>query len=201
MFVASKEYGRDFLEPVLSGDTHDYHFGKHHVTYVNNINSFVENNPSLSGKSLEEIIKSKHNIDHKIYNNAAQAWNHDFYWKSLAPYKTSIPSAAMTNMINRDFGSVDEFQEEYKKQALSVFGSGWSWFVYNKDARKLQILNTQNADNYLVFGHIVHLLTIDVWEHAYYIDYRNDRGKYLDSIILSCLNWQFAEHNLDVNCL
>ncbi len=196
MFIATKEYGGEFLEPVLSKETHDYHFGKHHAAYVNNLNAFAENDSTIASKTLVEIIKSKHSIDHGIYNNAAQVWNHDFYWKSLARYKSSAPSSYMLERVSQDFGSMEQFQTEYRKNGLSLFGSGWSWLVLNKNDNKLQIMNTQNADNPLIFDNLVPLLTIDVWEHAYYIDYRNDRGRYLDSIIQNCINWQFAEENL-----
>lgn len=180
-------FERNALEPYISAETIDYHYGKHHQTYVNNLNKLIENSP-LKEKSLEEIIL---NSDGPIFNNSAQVWNHTFYWNCLTPQKTT-PSNELLKAIEKDFGTLEKMLENLKQSAVSLFGSGWAWLVYENGS--LRIVQTSNADLPMKHNQIA-LLTIDVWEHAYYIDYRNDRGKYVQTILDNLVNWAFVDEN------
>jgi Fe-Mn family superoxide dismutase len=183
-------YAKDALAPHISAETLDYHYGKHHQAYVTNLNKLVEGKPEAS-KSLEEIIKSS---EGGVFNNAAQIWNHTFYWKSLKPNGGGQPTGDLADAIKRDFGSFEKFAEEFTAAATTQFGSGWAWLVLNAD-KKLAVTKTSNADLPLKHGHKA-LLTIDVWEHAYYIDFRNARPKYIETYLKSLANWDFAAANL-----
>ncbi len=194
MFRAVKEYSNDYLIPFISSETQSYHFEKHHKGYANTLNKLVDGQ-SLSEKSLEEIIKLESSIDAVIYNNAAQVFNHDFYWKSLALNK--VPGQELQDIINRSFENIDNLKNIYIEKASKLFGSGWSWLVFNKKSGLLDIINTTNAKNLLSDEENKALLVIDLWEHAYYIDYRNDRLKYLTTVVNNCLNWEFATQNLN----
>ena len=190
-------YQQDALEPYISKETVSYHYGKHHATYLNNLNNLIKDTP-LEKESLEAIILNteKYPSEQAIFNNAAQVWNHNFYWQSLSPAKqntSEISDENFNNMILRDFGSIENLKAELKKVALSQFGSGWAWLVLDKD--KLKIIKTSNASNPL--GKMKPLLCIDVWEHAYYLDYQNRRADYLDGILNNLLNWNFAIQNLN----
>lgn len=176
-------YALDALSPHISRETLEYHYGKHHQTYVTNLNNLIQNTP-LQTLSLEEIILQ---ADGSIFNNAAQVWNHSFYWNCLTP--NPKPEPALSAAINRQFGSLNEFKQQFTKSALSLFGSGWTWLICNT-ANKLEIVNTNNAQLPLKNNQIA-LLTCDVWEHAYYIDYRNARPKYLENY-WSLINWEFV---------
>ena len=186
-------YAEDALAPVVSAKTISFHYGKHHKAYVDKLNELIEGTPYAS-LTLEEIIKksAKDEKAKAIFNNAAQAWNHDFYWHSLSPKRTR-PAGAMLRRVETDFGSFDQFVEKFAKASMDQFGSGWGWLV-EKDG-KLQVMTTSNADTPMAHG-MRCLLTVDVWEHAYYVDYRNERDRYLSSVIGERLNWQFAEQNL-----
>lgn len=182
-------YEQNALEPHISAETLEYHYGKHHQTYVTNLNNLVEGT-EFAGASLEEIIMKSSG---GIFNNAAQVWNHTFYWNSLSPNGGGEPTGALADAINATFGSFAEFKEQFTKTAVTTFGSGWAWLV--KDANgKLEIVSTSNAANPMTDGKTP-LLTCDVWEHAYYIDYRNARPKYMDAF-WSLVNWDFAAGNL-----
>ena len=182
-------YAEDALEPVISAETLKLHHGKHHKKYVDKTNELVARS-EIRGSTLEDVVRSSQG---KLFNNAAQAWNHDFYWHSLTP-KAAPPSAAMRQRLERDFGTNEKFVDQFAAAANGQFGSGWAWLV-EKDAR-LQVLATANADTPMAHG--VHcLLTLDVWEHAYYVDYRNQRERYVQAVLEQRLNWEFAEKNLN----
>jgi Fe-Mn family superoxide dismutase len=181
-------YAEDALEPVISAETLRLHHGKHQRKYVDTMNELMRKEPVRSS-SLEEVVRSAKG---KLFNNAAQAWNHDFYWHSLAPKKTR-PSAALLRRIESDFGSYERFADEFAAAAAAQFGSGWAWLI--EDGGRLAITTTANADTPMAHGKKC-LLTLDVWEHAYYVDYRNERERYLSAVIGERLNWAFAERNL-----
>ncbi|OAT21514.1 superoxide dismutase [Fe] [Proteus myxofaciens] len=181
-------YPLDALEPHISKETLEYHYGKHHQTYVTNLNNLVKGT-DLENKSLEEIIKS---TDGGIFNNAAQVWNHTFYWNCLAPNAGGAPTGKIADAINSTFGSFDEFKKQFNDAAAKNFGSGWTWLVKKTDG-SLAIVNTSNAAT-PISGDDKPLLTVDVWEHAYYIDYRNARVKYLEEF-WALVNWAFVEAN------
>ncbi|PJE80779.1 Superoxide dismutase (Fe) [invertebrate metagenome] len=166
-------YSRDALAPYISEETINYHYGKHHQTYVNKLNGLIEGT-EFADKTLEDIITSSTG---GIFNNAAQAWNHAFYWTCLAPNAGGEPTGALAEAINKTFGSFTEFQKVFTESAVNNFGSGWTWLVKNSDG-SIAIVNTSNAGNPLTEGQTP-LLTCDVWEHAYYIDYRNVRPDYM----------------------
>jgi Fe-Mn family superoxide dismutase len=180
-------YAQDALEPVLSKETLEYHYGKHHQTYVTNLNNLVKGT-DFEGATLEDIILKSSG---GLFNNAAQVWNHTFYWNCLCP-GGAAPSGELADAINRAFGSMEEFQKQFSASAAGNFGSGWTWLVKN-NAGDLEIVNTSNAANPMTEGKTP-LLTIDVWEHAYYIDYRNARPKYLESI-WGIVNWASVSAN------
>ena len=190
-------YSEDALEPYISKETISFHYGKHHTTYLNNLNNLIKDTP-LEKESLEDIILNteKYPSEQAVFNNAAQVWNHTFYWQSLSPKGSNpskIPDGNFKEMIMRDFGSVENLKAEFKKAALSQFGSGWAWLVL--DGGKLKIIKTSNAAT--PFGKTKPLLYIDVWEHAYYLDYQNRRGDYIDAVLSHLLNWNFATQNLN----
>lgn len=190
-------YLEDALEPYISKETISYHYGKHHTAYLNNLNDLIKGT-ALEKETLEDIILNteKYPSEQAIFNNAAQVWNHTFYWQSLSPEglnPSDVPEGNFKDMIIRDFGSVENLKAEFKKVALSQFGSGWAWLVL--DGGKLKIIKTSNAAT--PFGKTKPLLCIDVWEHAYYLDYQNRRGDYLDAVLNHLLNWNFAIQNLN----
>ncbi|HEY5790074.1 MAG TPA: Fe-Mn family superoxide dismutase [Gammaproteobacteria bacterium] len=182
-------YAMDALAPHISAETLEFHYGKHHQTYVTNLNNLVKGTAHES-QTLEEIVKSSSG---GIFNNAAQIWNHTFYWHSLSPSGGGAPSGKLADAINASFGSFDKFKEEFTQKTVTVFGSGWGWLVKNPDG-SLAIVQTSNAATPLTTAQVP-LLTCDVWEHAYYIDYRNARPKYLGAF-WELVNWEFAGSNL-----
>ncbi|GGX79161.1 superoxide dismutase [Fe] [Litchfieldella qijiaojingensis] len=181
-------YEKNALEPHISAETLDYHYGKHHQAYVTKLNELVDGTPNAD-KSLEEIIKSSSG---GLFNQAAQVWNHTFYWHCLSPNGGGEPSGALADAINAKFGSFDKFKETFNAQAVGNFGSGWTWLIKTDDGG-VDIVNTSNADTPIAHGQTP-LLTIDVWEHAYYIDYRNARPKYLENV-WNLINWDFVAQN------
>jgi Fe-Mn family superoxide dismutase len=187
-------YEKDALAPYISANTLEFHQGKHHKTYVDNLNKLIAGT-DLEAKSLEEIIKiaAKDPAKAGIFNNAAQSWNHSFYWKCLKPQGGGAPTGAIAAKINTTFGSHDKFVEELKNAGTTQFGSGWAWLVV--DGSDLKITKTPNADTPLAHGQKA-LLTIDVWEHAYYLDYQNRRPDYLAAVIQNLINWDFVNANL-----
>jgi len=181
-------YGMDALAPTISKETLEFHYGKHHQAYVTNLNNLVAGT-EFESASLEDIIKKSSG---GVFNNAAQVWNHTFYWNSMTP-KAGEPAGKLLDAINAKWGSVDAFKEAFNKSAAGNFGSGWTWLVKKSDGT-LDIVNTSNAATPLTTSDVP-LLTCDVWEHAYYIDYRNARPKYLESF-WKLANWDFAAKNL-----
>ncbi|HEX6320729.1 MAG TPA: superoxide dismutase [Burkholderiales bacterium] len=186
--LPSLPYAEDALEPVISRETLSLHHGKHHKKYVDTMNELLQKE-RIQARTLEEVVRASRG---KLFNNAAQAWNHDFYWKSLSPQKQR-PAGVLLSRIDADFGSYERFAEAFAAAAVAQFGSGWAWLVENNG--KLEIQTTANADTPMAHG-IRCLLTVDVWEHAYYVDYRNQRERYLSAVIGERLNWRFAEQNL-----
>ncbi|HIF9184207.1 TPA: superoxide dismutase [Fe] [Photobacterium damselae] len=183
-------YAKDALEPHISAETIEYHYGKHHNTYVVKLNGLVKGT-DLADKSLEEIIKSSAG---GVFNNAAQVWNHTFYWHCLSPNAGGEPTGEVAEAINKAFGSFEAFKAQFTDSAVNNFGSGWTWLVKNTDGT-LAIMNTSNAGCPIVEEGITPLLTVDVWEHAYYIDYRNLRPTYMDAF-WALVNWDFVAKNL-----
>ena len=181
-------YAKDALEPTISAETLEYHYGKHHQTYVTNLNNLVPGT-EFEGKSLEEIITK---ASGGIFNNSAQVWNHTFYWNCMTPNAKGTPEGDLAAAIDSTFGSFDEFKETFSKSAATNFGSGWTWLVKNADG-SIAIVNTSNAGCPLTDGQKP-LLTVDVWEHAYYIDFRNARPKYLEAF-WGLVNWDFVAEN------
>ena len=182
-------YEKNALAPHLTAETLEFHHGKHHNAYVVNLNKLVAGKPE-EHKSLEEIILAS---DGGVFNNAAQIWNHTFYWHCMKPGGGGLPTGDVAAAIDRDFGSFDKFKEEFTQAALTQFGSGWAWLAL--DGGKLKITKTANADLPMKHGQKA-LLTCDVWEHAYYIDYRNLRQKYVETFLAHLVNWDFVAQNM-----
>jgi Fe-Mn family superoxide dismutase len=189
-------YADSALAPGISANIISYHYGKHHKTYVDKTNELLKGaNSDMQGKSLEDIVKGTYGKADKtpLYNNAAQVWNHDFYWQSMKQKGGGAPTGDIGKRITADFGSFDNFAKEWTTAATGQFGSGWAWLV--DDGGKLKVLKTSNADNPIALGKKP-LLTIDVWEHAYYLDYQNRRADYVKAYLDSLANWDFAAANL-----
>jgi len=185
------QFALDALQPHISKETLEFHYGKHHNAYVTNLNNLIPGT-EFEDISLEDIIKKAPTGG--IFNNAAQVWNHSFYWNCLSPNGGGKPKGKLLDAIEKSFGSFDEFKDKFTKSAVTNFGSGWTWLVQNNDG-SLELLNTSNAGTVLTSGKIS-LLTCDVWEHAYYVDYRNARPQYIDAF-WNLVNWDFVEGNLD----
>ncbi|WP_394753283.1 superoxide dismutase [Crenothrix sp.] len=181
-------YAKNALAPHISEETLDFHYDKHHRAYVTNLNNLLPGT-EFEAASLQDIVKKSSG---GIFNNAAQVWNHTFYWNSLSPRGGGEPTGLLADAINKNFGSFNAFKEEFTKSAVTTFGSGWAWLVKNTDG-SLAVLSTSNAGCPLTTGQTP-LLTCDVWEHAYYIDYRNARPKYLEAF-WALVNWEFAAKN------
>jgi Fe-Mn family superoxide dismutase len=192
--LAPLPYADNALGPVISAKTISFHYGKHHKGYVDNLNKLVAGT-KFAEMTLEKIIAATAGKAGKaaIFNNAAQAWNHTFYWHSLRPKGGGEPPAALKKKIEADFGSLDAFKKELAAAATTQFGSGWAWLVL--DGKKLKVAKTGNADSPLTKG-MKPLLNIDVWEHAYYLDYQNRRADYVNAVLDKLINWDFAAANL-----
>lgn len=188
-------FSKNALEPYISSHTLDYHYGKHHNTYVVNTNNLIKGT-DLENASLDEIIKisATNPAQAGLFNNAAQVWNHTFYWNSLRNGGGGSPKGAIAQKIDSDFGSYETFAKAYKEAAMGQFGSGWAWLIIENGI--LKITKTSNADTPVAHG-MKPLLCIDVWEHAYYLDYQNLRAEYVDNVINHLLNWEFANKNLE----
>jgi Fe-Mn family superoxide dismutase len=183
-------YDKNALAPHITAETLEFHHGKHHNAYVVNLNKLLDGKPEAE-KSLEDIIMTS---EGGVFNNAAQIWNHTFYWSSMKPQGGGKPTGDLAAAIDRDFGSYDNFRKAFTEAATTQFGSGWAWLVQGADG-KLAVTKTGNADLPMKHGQKA-LLTIDVWEHAYYIDFRNLRPKYIETFLDSLVNWDFAAANL-----
>ncbi len=187
-------YAKDALAPVMSSETFDFHHGKHHKAYVDKTNGMLADK-ALEGAKLTDVIKAaKERGDKGLFNNSAQIWNHTFFWHSLTP-NHAAPSGKLAEMITADFGSTEELVKQLVAESTNHFASGWGWLVL--DGGKLKVTSLHDADTPVVHDGMKPLLTIDVWEHAYYIDYRNARPGYLEAVTGKILNWEFASHNLD----
>jgi Fe-Mn family superoxide dismutase len=184
-------YAKDALAPHISAETIDFHYGKHHKTYVDNLNKLLAGNQLEKETTLEAVVRKA--PPGPLFNNAAQVWNHTFYWNSLKPQGGGEPQGKLAEAIAKDFGSFAKFQEEFAAKAVGLFGSGWTWLVWKEG--QLSVETTPNAGTPLTYG-CTPLLTCDVWEHAYYIDYRNARGKYVENF-WKVVNWEFAARNLE----
>ncbi|WP_394132772.1 superoxide dismutase [Fe] [Shewanella maritima] len=182
-------YAKNALEPHISQETIEFHYGKHHNTYVVKLNGLVEGT-EFAGKSLEEVVKTSTG---GVFNNAAQIWNHTFYWNCLAPNAGGEPTGAIADAINAAFGSFAEFKAKFTDSAVNNFGSAWTWLVKNADG-SVSIVNTSNAATPLTDDSVTPLMTVDVWEHAYYIDYRNVRPDYM-AAFWNLVNWDFVNAN------
>jgi Fe-Mn family superoxide dismutase len=182
-------YAKDALQPTMSAETLEYHYGKHHQAYVTNLNNLIKGT-EYENMPLEEIIKKSQG---GVFNNSAQVWNHTFFWNCMSPNGGGAPTGPVADAINAKWGSFDKFKEEFQKSAVSNFGSGWTWLVKKTDGT-VDIVNTSNAATPLTTENQA-LLTVDVWEHAYYIDYRNARPKFVESW-WNIVNWDFVNQNL-----
>lgn len=188
-------YAKTAFGDILSAETFDYHHGKHHKAYVDKTNELVGNTVDLEGASLARVIEAAKDRGNKaLFNNSAQLWNHSFYWQCLSP-ETQAPAGKLLALIEEGFGSTEAMLAELKKEAVGHFASGWAWLVL--DGGKLEITSLHDADTPVVHDGMQPLLTIDVWEHAYYIDYRNARPSYLDALLGKAVNWEFVAQNLD----
>ncbi len=188
-------YDKAALEPHISVKTLEFHYGKHHAGYVEKLNGLIKGT-EWETDSLENIIKktAKDPSKSAIFNNAAQVWNHTFYWQCMKPKGGGVSSGAIGNRINAGFGSLDKFLEQFQSAALSQFGSGWAWLVLKGE--KIEVMKTANADTPIAYG-LKPLITIDVWEHAYYLDYQNKRADYLNIFVKNLINWDFVNSLLD----
>lgn len=201
MFSARIGYPKTALEPLISAETVSFHYGKHHVGYANTLNSLIKGT-SFEKLSLENIIEKSRGVDQKVFNNAAQLFNHDFYWECLKKSEAN-PSEKFINLVSRQFGNFDKFLNEYISFATALFGSGWSWLVLDSGSSsatplpRLSFLNTSNAEN-PVGSQSTPVCVIDLWEHAYYIDYRNNRAEYVQKVVKNCINWGFCESRLRI---
>jgi len=182
-------YATDALAPHLSKETFEYHYGKHHQAYVTNLNNLIKGT-EFEALSLEDIVRKSSG---GMFNNAAQVWNHTFFWNSLRPGGGGVPTGKIGDLVNASFGGFDNFKKEFAQTCVTQFGSGWGWLV--ADGATLKLVKTPNAETPLTKGQKP-LLTIDVWEHAYYLDYQNRRADFVNALIDKLLNWQFAEANL-----
>lgn len=188
-------FDRAALEPVLSAESFDYHHGKHHKAYVDKVNGWIEEK-GLEGKSLVEVIRlAKDRNDKGLANQAGQIWNHDFFWQGLAPEGSTKPSAKLAQMIEASFGSQEELVEKMAAEAVGHFGSGWAWLVLAGDA--LKVTSLHDGETPLALDNVKPLLTLDVWEHAYYIDYRNERPRFAKTVLSKVVNWDFVSQNIE----
>ena len=187
--LPSLPYAMDALQPHISKETFEYHYGKHHQAYVTNLNNLIKGT-EFENAGLEDIIKKS---SAGIFNNSAQVWNHTFFWSSMKPSGGGAPAGALADAINKKWGSFDDFKKAFQASAVGNFGSGWTWLVRKPDGT-VDIVNTSNAATPLTTDNKP-LLTVDVWEHAYYIDYRNARPKFVETFLNSLANWDFAAKN------
>ena len=189
-------YAKDALDPVMSAETLEFHHGKHHKAYVDKTNELVGKDESLSGASLARVIRSaKREGQSKLFNNSAQLWNHSFFWQCLAPAEGRKPEGKLLKLIEDGFGSTDAMLGKLHEEAVTHFASGWAWLVLDRGT--LRITSLHDADTPVAYEGMAPLFTLDVWEHAYYIDYRNARPKFAEEVLSKIVNWDFVAENLD----
>ena len=189
-------FAKDALAPHMSAETLEFHHGKHHKAYVTKTNELVQGEQALSGASLIDVVRqAKQAGNSKLFNNSAQLWNHSFFWQCLAPAEGQRPSGKLAQLIEDGFGGVDPLLQKLQEEAVNHFSNGWAWLVLDRDA--LRITSLHDADTPIVHDGMVPLFTLDVWEHAYYIDYRNERPKFAGAVLSNIVNWDFVAQNLD----
>jgi superoxide dismutase, Fe-Mn family len=188
-------YAKDSLVPHISAETLEFHWGKHHRAYVTKTNDFISAKPELGGASLIDVVRTARQTgDSKLFNNSAQLWNHSFFWQCLSP-ETQQPRGRLAELINDAFGGTEQLLQKLADEAVNHFSNGWAWLVLDRD--QLKITSLHDADTPLVHEGMVPLFTLDVWEHAYYIDYRNERPRFVTSVLSNIVNWDFVAQNLD----
>jgi Fe-Mn family superoxide dismutase len=189
-------FAKDALAPTMSAETLEFHHGKHHRAYVNKTNELIEGQQQLSGASLIQIVRdAKSSGNSKLFNNSAQLWNHSFFWQCLAPAQGLQPGGRLAQLIADEFGNSETLLRKLQEEAVNHFSNGWAWLVLDRD--KLRITSLHDADTPIVHESMVPLFTLDVWEHAYYIDYRNERPKFASAVLSNIVNWDFVAQNLD----
>jgi Fe-Mn family superoxide dismutase len=189
-------YAKDALAPVMSPETLEYHHGKHHKAYVTKTNELIANDRQLSDASLIDVVRqAKLSGNNKLFNNSAQLWNHSFFWQCLAPSQGQKPSGRLAQLIQDGFGGEDALLQKLQEEAVNHFSNGWAWLVLDRD--ELKITSLHDADTPVVHEGMQPLFTLDVWEHAYYIDYRNERPRFAQSVLSTIVNWDFVAQNLD----
>jgi Fe-Mn family superoxide dismutase len=189
-------YAKDALSPHMSAETLEFHHGKHHRAYVTKTNELVGGEASLSGASLTQVVRhAKQSGNAKLFNNSGQLWNHSFYWQCLAPAQGQKPTGRLAQLIEEGFGGVEPMLQRLQEEAVNHFSNGWAWLVLDRGS--LKITSLHDADTPLVYENMQPLFTLDVWEHAYYIDYRNERPRFASSVLANIVNWEFVAENLD----
>ncbi len=189
-------YAKDALAPVMSAETLEYHHGKHHKAYVTKTNELIESDQQLSGASLLDVVRqAKSSGNSKLFNNSAQLWNHSFFWQCLAPSEGQKPSGRLAQLIQDGFGGEEQLLQKLQEEAVNHFSNGWAWLVLDRD--QLKITSLHDADTPIVHDGMQPLFTLDVWEHAYYIDYRNERPRFASTVLSNIVNWEFVAQNLD----
>ncbi len=188
-------FARDALDPIMSGETLDYHHGKHHKAYVDKVNGFLAEGKGDETTLVDLVRKAHQSGDKKMFNNAAQIWNHSFFWQCLTPAEGQQPTGKLKDLIAEGFGGTETLLAKLKEESVNHFSNGWSWLVLNRG--KLEVTSLHDADTPIVYDGMTPLLTLDLWEHAYYIDYRNERPRYAESVLGKIINWDFVAANLD----
>ncbi|MFL6795424.1 MAG: superoxide dismutase [Sphingomicrobium sp.] len=189
-------FAKDALAPVMSAETLEFHHGKHHKAYVTKTNELLQAEAELSGASLAQVIREAHRSGNaKLFNNSAQLWNHSFFWQCLAPAQGQKPDGKLEHLINDAFGNVEAMLQKLQEEAVNHFASGWAWLVLDRGS--LRITSLHDADTPVAHEGMVPLFTLDVWEHAYYIDYRNERPRFASAVLSNIVNWDFVAENLD----
>jgi Fe-Mn family superoxide dismutase len=188
-------FDRNALDPVMSGETLDYHHGKHHKAYVDKLNGFIAEGKAKETTLVDVVRQAHQGGDKKVFNNAAQIWNHSFFWQCLAPAEGQQPTGKLKDLIEEGFGGTEALLAKLKDESVNHFSNGWSWLVLNRG--KLEVTSLHDADTPIVYDGMQPLLTLDLWEHAYYIDYRNERPRYAETVLGKIINWDFVGQNLD----
>ena len=189
-------FAKDALAPHMSAETLEFHHGKHHKAYVTKTNELIDGQQDLSGASLTQVVREARRSDNaKLFNNSAQLWNHSFFWQCLAPAQGQQPSGKLATLINDAFGNAENLLQKLQEEAVNHFSNGWAWLLLDRGA--LRVTSLHDADTPIVYEGMVPLFTLDVWEHAYYIDYRNERPRFASSVLANIVNWDFVAQNLD----